>query len=684
MDIQTPRFLTADITQNPSDKETLGEQADPLMLSIDDDDLVEILDKRIKASRDFYKENYDLYERRKKNETYIFGRQIAQLEKNGDLKEYENKNLDNVLYEIEANIKPIAMSQLPDMIVTPGNQSDNSTASADLLTKVVDTDIKNRNNRIVLALAFKHRPIYFVGIIKCLWNPELAGGLGDYEYVAVHPDKIDFDHTVTEPDADKMKFISQLVTLSVQEVIMRFPQAEEKLWEQLNKDGIAKDLKNKWKYMATPIDIREVWFHEYKQLESKKEGERGKWQRIEGVCWKYKRVMLKKMKNPHFDYQGETQLFTYETPGLQSSKEALTLEQMKASMVTGVFPPNLSEETVYHNYFRAPRKPYYFMTYDQFGKQPIDETSALEQNIRNQEVLDIRLKNINEKLNTRGHHIWSKESGLKPADIEKMDHNNPNEDYLVDNKVTDVHEFVPPEQPTAQEFSDMQQIRQRMHELAGDNATRGELKNNTPATSTQIAREANYTRADDLVDETINPAASWMAEWALQLIKLRYTQEHFRWLLGAKGEMLHMRLHQNLVEDGMEVMIKASGTDKLKAQNNAMDMAKMELTDPLTFFQDMGVPDPEGRTVKLMMFTANPQAYLAAFVKESKTVSEDLIAKLQMLTPTAPAIAPGGAPAPAPLPANPAVPPAPQPTPQNPAATAAAPPVVPAGSPRVL
>lgn len=619
----------------------VGEETDVLRLSIPDYDLNKIIDKRIEDYDTFYGER-KLFDERKRNEKYLFGRQIDDLIKEGKIKSYEAKNLDNVLYEIEASIKPLAMTQLPDLIVTPGSETDEAKEVATLLTTATDSDIKKRQNRKVLAMAFKHLPVYKVGVIKCIWNPELCGGLGDYEFVYIHPNNIKFDHTATEADADKMSFVAQQVPLTVQQVLMRFPKAKAKFIKELEEqEGIkvyGEDGKENWKALATPIWISEVWFTDYE------EAIEGDWKRVEGTTWKYKDCNLGKMKNPYFDYTGEDQVFTYCDPQLQSSKRALSMPEMQASMLTGQFPENISQEKVFHNFFDAPRKPYFFMTYDQWGLQPLDETSRIEQNIRNQESLDKRGKIIQEKLNERGHHIWSKLGGFMPSDIQKMDHNNPDEDYLVDDDVNRVHKFVPSEPPTQQEFGDVDRLHQRMYAVSGSTAVRGEIQDNTAATNNQIAREADYTRADDLVDDTINPAAEWMAQWALHMIRTRYTQEHFRKILGKKGEVVFLKLHQNLIDDGMEVMIKATGTDKIKRQNNALEMARMQLTDPLSFFEDMDLDDPEGRTAKIIAFKSSMPLYLSAFVETGPTSTPELAAKLQQLTMQQQAPQPGQAP----------------------------------------
>lgn len=628
---------------------------DPLALTgIKDDDLIDNFDHWLEQTRSFYTKEYDLYEVRKRNEVYLFGRQVQELIKNKKLKDYEARTLDNVLYEIERTEKPLALSQLPDLIVSPGNNTDQSKQLAEMITQVVNSDLQKEENRKVLGMAWKHRPVYRVGIIKCIWNPEAFGGLGDYEFIYVHPDAIELDPYATEANADKMQFIPHKVNLTVKQVIMMFPKAKEKFYAELKKQGIMKQDAEEpdWKAMATHIDIREVWFTDYE----KDTDEEGKWKRVEGVMWKYRKCMLEKMKNPYFDYDGEKQTFTYENPMLESTRRRLTIEEMMQSMATGVFPQNVKQEQVYHNFFDSPKKPFFFMVYDQWGKQPLDETTHLEQNIYNQDALDSMNKQIQETLKKKGHHIWSKMSGLTAAMIKQMDHNNPNEDYIVNGIPREQHDFVPPERPTAQEFNDLDRLHDRMYALASATSIRGEVQDEA-VTNNQIGRESNYTVMDDMVEETINKAAQWMAGWAMHMIKTRYTQEHFRKILGAKGEWVFLQVHQDFVEDGQAVMIKASGTDKLRKQNNALNLAKMDKIDPLSLFEDMDLDDPEGRTAKLVAFHSDMPLYLSSFVETAATSTPQLAQKLMALTQQGTAQPGPGAPTPSqPNPNSPAGP----------------------------
>lgn len=661
---------------NLEDEGVLTSDLDPLALIVPDEELGKVFDKRLSDSRSYFRQVHDLYARREKNEMFYFGRQITDMEKNRLLKDYESRFMDNVLYEIEATIKPLAMSRLPDLIVTPGHEGEESKLLSENVSKAIDTELKSRQNRKVLGLATKHLPVYFTAVLKARWDNELD----DYIFECIHPDMIDVDHTCPTNNADDMQWVSQIVPLTVQEVLMRFPKKEEEFIKELHKDGVQVGEDGlDWKALATTIKIREIWFTWYKKHNE------NEWEAIDGVLWKYHDCILDKMKNPNYDYEGEERYFEYDSA---NNKEEINSDTARMILQTGIMPENVKSEQVYHNFFTHPRKPYFFMGYDQWGEMPYDATSRIEQNIQNQKSLDKRGKQIEETLDNRGHNVFSKDSGLKPSDVEDLDMNDPDTDVIVDGNVNDVHKFIAPARPDPAEFKDLDDTRNRMYGISGSNAVRGQIQTDV-ATTNQIAREADFTRADDLVEDTINAASEWMAQYALQFIKLRYTEDHWRKILGVAGKAVFIKLNRNMIDDGMEVMMKASGTDKLKAQNNALEMAKMQMIDPINFYRDMGYPDYEERAAMLMDFSKDPMTYELKYIKNLSTSQEMMTALEQQpidIQPQPPQPPPMGMPAPGGMP--PPMPPGGAPQAPTPTDTSAIPqmnPVAPpAGSARVM
>lgn len=663
---------------------------DPLALDIPDIELVQIIEQRVHASEEFFEKRYNLKKRRRKNEQMVFGRQLEEKLRNRQLKDYETKSSDNALYEIESSLKPLAMSKLPDIIVTPGNDDPERQESADNLTLAIDDMTKKREQREVLGIAFKHMPIYFIAVIKAKWNPEI-GKYGDSEFINVNPEYIVVDHTATNKNADDISMVAQCTPTTVQDLIMKFPKKKNEIFESAKIQSVMAGENPTYKDLATEVKPWEIWFDWYKRkgtkdLLTKTEmmsiDEPGvKWERVSGLIWKFNNIILDKMLDPNYDHAGEEKVYSYAVPGDETTKQEVNPQDLLIGQLLGQEIPGLTTEKIYHNYFDRPHKPYYFMGYDQFGKIVYDETSRVEQNLRNQENLDDQNKQILDTIKKRVKHIWSKDSGMDKATVQRLDLDDPKMDVLVEGMPGNVHAEVKPERPDAAQFNALGDTRSRMYAISGSNAIRGSLQSDV-ATTNQIAREADYTRTDDLVEDTINAACEWMAQWRMQFIKLRYTEDHMVQIMGAKGKMTYVKLRRDTIEDGMEVMVKSSSTDKLKAQRNALEMAKLgaPFTDPINLFKDIGMSDPEERAEMGIMFAQDPQGYFTKYILKL----DDSQAQIGALTAGLPGQAPGQ---------ESSIPPAPTagaPSPQIPTATdttqvPAAPPIGPAqGSPRAL
>ena len=600
-----------DINTIPGDAirepDTVTVEADPLKLQLEDDDLIRVIDERIEKANAFYKDK-DIPARRKKNKEYLFGDQI-----NIDsLKFYNARYVDNLIYESENTIKPIALSRLPDLLSKPGNESEESKKNAEVMTNVINNDLRQRENRQVLGLSFKHLPVYFIGAIKALWDPEM-GDNGDYRFKVIHPENLVLDHTAASNNPADMDLIAEATELSIKEVVMRFPAKEEEILKAVKAENKEFD-KKKEKDMASKIKIWEVWFTWYDSAVDEETGEK-KWERIEGVVWKYDRVLLAKMKNPYWDWEGKRRLFKFDTDG---KKRDLNDEEIRQSIFG---EEDADSETIFRNFFSDPQKPYIFIGYDQWGEMPLDETSRIEQVIFMQDNVNKRGRQITE-MNDRakGKHIFSTESGLTKTDVENMDMSNPDEDIIVEGSVRDVHTFVPGTPATPGLYKEQESERQKVFSKMGTHSTtRGERESQETATGRQLLREADFGRIDDLVEETVNHAAEQMAAWAMQFIKLFYTSTHMRKLVGDDGQITFQSITQDNIEDGMEVIVTASGVDKAERKREAFERARMKLTDPLTFFIDTDSSDPIGRTEKLLLFMNAPELYIQKFIEKRDT-----------------------------------------------------------------
>ena len=624
--------------------DTVVSRADPFNLDISDEQLAKIMDDR-KNDWDRFLTSHDYKERRRINKEYLFGKQLPK-----GLKKYSARYVDNLIYEAERTIKPIALSRLPDLMAKPGNESEESKKTAEIITEVINSDLRSRQNRKVLGLAFRHHPVYFIGIVKALWNPE-KGDKGDYEFRTIHPENLVLDDSCTTNDPQDMEYVAEAYEISIKEAMMRFPKKADELIQEVKlkrfggKEG---DLKES--QLASKIKIWEAWFTWYESREDPDTGEQ-RYERLEGTAWKYGSLVLDKMKNPYWDWEGKKRLIKYD---LKVKREPTEDELRKM-----LFGEDLGFQTEneFNNYFKNPRKPYMLMTYDEWGEHPLDETSRIEQVLLMQDNVNKRGRQITEMNDrSRGKHVFSTDSGLTKTDIKEMDMADPDQDILLDGSTRDVHTYIPGQSADGALYKEQEMERQKVFSKMGTNSTtRGERESQETATGRQILREADFGRIDDLVEETINDISEQMAQWSMQFIKLFYTAEHMKRIVGRDGGVSFLKISRDSIEDGMEVVVSASGTDKLEAKKEAFERARMQLTDPLTFFIDTEASDPRGRAERLLKFILSPELYFMQEVMEQDT--QQMGENLQQQPVAGGQPAAGGQPQPQPQPAQPPPPP---------------------------
>jgi len=589
----------------------VGIESDALSLKAEDKDLVRIIDQRIQDSKQFYNsDRIDLYNRRQKNKDFLRGNQLNVR----NMKRYQTPYVDNLIYEAESMIKPIALSRMPDLLVKPAKDTQESKDLAANMTKVINSDIRKRENRRVLGVAWKHLPVYFQGVIKAYWDPNETK-IGDYKFKVVHPENIVLDHTCPTNNPEDMQYIAEEIELTVKDVCVRFPKKADEFEKKV---GVSES--NREEKMASTVKIWEVWFKTWEKEEpikvekktaSENTKEEAKWREIEAVVWKYDDIVLGKMKNPYWDWVGDAKLTDIQGNPLplQSLPDALS----------GELPSELGK--VYHNYFNSPQKPYIFINYDLWGEYPLDYTSRIEQSIAIQENINKRGMQISEMNDqARGKHVFSTKSGLTKKDIERLDLDNPKQDLVVSGPLNETHHYIAGTPAPAGLYKELNDDKERLFSKMGTNSTtRGERGGEETAMGRQILREADYGRIDDTVEDTINYAAEKMAMWAMQFIKLFYTDEHIVRVVGPEGTTTFQQITQDSVEDGMEIIVSASGVDKLMAKREAYERARLGLTDPLSFFIDVSASDPKGRTEKLLMMQTAPELYMQKFVMNQTT-----------------------------------------------------------------
>ena len=620
------------INDTPNSKDLFTqpqEIIDPLHLDLDNETLVKVIKDNIRSSVDFYTKR-DLYNKQQKNLEYYLGQQ-ALYKASNKAKPYK----ENIIFEGISRQKPIALSRMPDLTVKPGDDEQTSKESAKDLSGIFNNDIKKRANRKLLGLSFKLEPIYYYSVIKAIWNPEL-GKDGDYEFVSVHPDNIVWDHTIPNSDVDKMRFVAEKSKLMLKEVIMMHPDKEAEIKEEFSWSSSEDHEESK---LASPVNIWEVWFHWYKLDGNESE-------RIDGVMWLYKNLLLKKMRNPYFDYQGRKKLFSKVMEEKEAYSEEEIFDMLDAKNEEEEGEGKGKEEVVYSNYFRDPRKPYFFMVYENMGKHPISETSRIEQTLEFQDCINQDGSIIQDmNIRSRGKDLFDTNS-IEQKTLDNINIYDIDQVLGLDvpsgSSIHNSHSRIEQKPATAQQYKSLAESRQKGFEmLAVGGNLRGISDSSNTLGESQMDKEADYAVIDDIVEDTINACAEWQSQWAMQFIKLFYTKPHMRHILGKDGEVLHTKLTQDIVDDGMEAIVSASGVDKTLRKRTAIENAKLGFADPLTYFEDTEQSQPKERAKRAMLVELAPQMYMQEYLMDKNQQQDpNTPATNQVLSPDNPPMPP--------------------------------------------
>jgi len=302
----------------------------------------------------------------------------------------------------------------------------------------------------------------------------------------------------------------------------------------------------------------------------------------------------------------------------EEGRRELTVNEMIQQMYAEEM--EVEADTIFRNYFESPRKPYIFLNYDQMGEHPLDATSRIEQVINLQKNVNKTGQQI-EMMNERSKGKWVFNADMiEKETVESLDLNDPDQDVMVSGSARDAAQLFQSPPASSPIYQEQEQNRQRVFQKMGTNSTtRGVREGSETATARQLFREADYGKIDDLVEDTINAAAEQMADWAMQFIKLKYKTGKMRKLLGKDGDVTFTKITQDTVEDGAEVVMAASGVDRMEQKREAFERAGMQLTDPITFFIDTGASDPKGRAEKLLTFISSPELYMQKYVLNRDT-----------------------------------------------------------------
>lgn len=531
-------------------------------LPIEDDELNHFIDQKVKDAEKF-KSDKKIEERQKKLVKYYLGNQVDE----DSLDTWQSAHIDNVLRRDEEVRINLAASRMPDIIVSPSNDTMEDRDRAKKYENFLSKRLKSSDTQRAVEDGLRQHDLKFTAALKVRWDK----GKKDFTYDLIRPENMVFDTSAPIPHdgytPDNMDFVAHWIEEPASVVMAKFPQKKEIIRELSKVGGDGKRLAGKIRYLEAHFT-----YHD-------KEG-----MPIEGVAWRYKNEILGKEKQPYFDWEGYDDVVQDEMGGFTLGKK-------------------------FRNHFDRPHKPFIFFSEGGLNISAYDDTTIFEQAISKQNILNKRRRQITEIADNSIPRLIFAGDLIDKEQAQRVS-NDPSEHIWIDGAqdaraAVQTVQAEPPHPILIQDAASL--VIGIDADFSTQATTRGQTTTNESGISKQISREGDLATSDAVSRRIIERVMFELANWSTQMIKMFYDEAHYVREMGEDGEMTYVDMSQDQVDDGINVNVRSSTTDKQTRRAQALELAGMEGIDPLTLAQDLELPNPKERTARLIAFQNGPQ-----------------------------------------------------------------------------
>ena len=310
------------------------------------------------------------------------------------------------------------------------------------------------------------------------------------------------------------------------------------------------------------------------------------WDTAEYMCWVMGKKVLLKKKTPHWNYdtQEEAPYTDQGLPQLDAEGKPLMND------VPGV------------NHFPAPKLPWVFLSVFGTGKQPVDETSLIGQNLANQDAINKRNRQIDKNVDSMngGMVVSAARSGLDAAKAKTVSQALKNGGTIVipEGAPADaIARMTAPALPT-DVFNDLQDKRNRLKDIFG---TRGSTPSGIESESTVrgkiINRGLDTDRIGGGISEYLEQFADDIYNWMVQLLyvyddEFALKQDKFPIVVSVKEGSLLPK-------------------DTTTLANQAIELASAGKMSLIDLFKALDKPNPEELAANVWLELNAPQILFA-------------------------------------------------------------------------
>lgn len=222
---------------------------------------------------------YDLEGRRNRNENYYLGRQLD----TDGMYDYQAPFIDNQIFVGTEAVAAFCTARTPAAEIMPENSEVQSQVVAQDLENACTNHSEKFDLKRILESSFRNMYLKLWGIIKLEYDPYIDD---------IVPRAIDPRLVVVDPWCqlgDEPLFLREIKTCTVATLMDKFPDKKDAIMKCLGRQRTTPKLMN------SMVTHNEVWFTQFD----------GKGESQECVAWYFRDILLDKIKNPNFLYDGD-------------------------------------------------------------------------------------------------------------------------------------------------------------------------------------------------------------------------------------------------------------------------------------------------------------------------------------------------------------------------------------------
>ena len=553
-------------SQEPETQEGALDLLDELTLETNDETLIDLKNDWLKKWNEYSPE---IQAQQDENEKYWLGKHF---DKN-KIEETDRAVIDNIIFEAVETFLPISTKQNPEPIVRGDNSEEGNTIAKDIQAGLVyQADIQNV--KLKLKKATRFWALYLLGVMKISWDVDRD----DIHTETLRPQRLilDPDGTITEDMEYDGEYIGEYKDDTASSLILKFPKREKLIKEEVS---------NK---MGTKITYIEWWTNEYQ-------------------FWTLHDDVLGKIKNPHYNYPEDKK--TVDDFG----KETMQEEQGK-------------------NHFPMPKMPYVFLSIFNLGKHPHDDTSLIGQNLANQDIINKRQAQIDKNVDgmNGGYIISGERSGLtqEQATVAMEAVRQGDALWLAQG---DPNTAVNKTQGTAMPPDVFNHLVDTRNELRNIFGVRGSSPQGTISEETVggkvLIKEQDSSRIGGGISGHLEQFTDKIYNWWVQMMYVYYDESHLVSTIGTDKTESFIELTNDQFPDSQLLVSVKEGSllpkDELVQANQAIEMSRAGLIDPLSLFEKLDFPDSQKSTERLYLWNTAPELLIEDAAKAAEIINQD-------------------------------------------------------------